>query len=84
MLLTQHYIGNNWAAENFPPMSWCIKHHGIDVALWYSRTIMYSLMLVFLCNQDKRFWQYLLLLGTILYYTAMIQWLFFFDILIWP
>lgn len=83
MLVTQEYIGDCWEEENFPPMRWSIKNFGIDWAVWISRGIMYSLMLVYLLNQHKRIWQYLLILGTILYYTSMIQWLFYFNVLTW-
>jgi len=83
MELTAHYIGCNWHGESFPFMRWSIKFFGINNALWISRFSVYSLLYVYLIKRDSVYWQYLLILGTIVYWLAMIQWLFAFDILSW-
>jgi len=84
MLLTQHYIGNQYNQETFPPMSWTIKTFGIFTAIWISRAIMYLYYWLALVFQKNRHWFYFLILVTILYYIAMIPWLFTLNLCDWP
>ena len=84
MLLTDKYVGNNWKRETFPIMSYTIKYCGIDAALWLSRLVMYLVMFFLLCKSQEREFRYLLYLITILYYTAMIPWLFTLNLVKWP
>jgi hypothetical protein len=84
MQLTQHFIGDNWEQETFPPMSLCIKHIGIYNAEWVSRIIIYSLLFIWCFNRNKKPWRYLLYVGTTLYYAAMINWLFTLNLVSWP
>lgn len=84
MELTRYYIGNNAQSETFPPMRWAIGNFGIDTALWISRAIMYPYYFMTLMNQDKRVWRYALILMTILYWTAMVPWVFQLQLLKWP
>ncbi len=83
MELTNHYIGNDWARETFIPMRLCIKYIGIKQALWISRIVIYSLCFACLLYKDNKHWIYALILGTILYYAAMITWLFDLNIINW-
>jgi len=83
MELTGYYIGNDWEKESFPIMQKCIKYYGINIALWISRGTVYSLLYVYLINNKNQYWQKLLFLCTILYWTAMTQWLFSLGILDW-
>ena len=84
MELTRHYIGNAWEREIFPPMSLSIKLIGIHASLWVSRAIMYTLIYLYFLNWKKRYWYYFLITGTILYWTAMVSWLWSLGFLTWP
>lgn len=84
MQLTRDFIGNNWEQETFLPMRLCIKYIGIYNAEWVSRIIVYTLMFFWCFNHDKKAWRYLLYIGTTLYYTAMINWLFTLELISWP
>ena len=84
MELTRYYIGDNYEIESFPPMSECIKILGIENSIWASRIIMYFYFWLTLMNQNKRRWLYFLIIVTILYWTAMIPWVFQLRILNWP
>ena len=83
MLLTEHFIGNDWDTETFPPMRLCIKYLGIYPSLWVSRVIVYSLTFMYLLNWNKRMWFAFLVTATLLYWTAMTTWLFTLGILDW-
>ena len=83
MQLTQDFVGNNWERETFPLMSYCIKWFGIFTSLWISRFTMYSLMFLYILNRNSRYWNAFLIVGTLLYWDAMTQWLWRFDILQW-
>ncbi len=83
MQLTQDFVGNNWERETFPLMSYCIKWFGIFTSLWISRFTMYSLMFLYILNRNSRYWNAFLIAGTLLYWAAMTQWLWRFDILQW-
>lgn len=76
MILTWKYIGNQFEKETFPIMRLSIEHFGIDSSLWVSRTIMYSYFFVALMKEDNKKWLYFLIIITVLYYTAMIPWLY--------
>lgn len=84
MCLTGHYIANDWEHETFLPMSYCIKWCGINQALWISRICMYTALYCYLVNWKKWKWHYFLIAGTILYWTAMIPWLWRLKYLTWP
>ncbi len=84
MELTEHYIGNNAQNEAFPPMSWCIAEFGIQKSLWVSRIMVYFYLWFTLLNQHKKSWFYFLILVTILYWTAMIDWSFQLELIEWP
>ena len=83
MLLTMHYIGDNWQRETFPLMRYCIGHFGIHPSLWISRVFMYSAFYWYLCKADNKYVQRLLVITTILYWTAMLPWLFSLGYLQW-
>jgi hypothetical protein len=83
MEVTRHYIGNEWSHESFPLMRNCIYYFGIRNSVWISRVFMYSCFYLFLCKIDNKYLQKLLVLTTILYWVAMIPWLFKFHILEW-
>lgn len=84
MELTGYYIGNNFERESFPIMRFTIQVFGIDTALWFSRAIMYVYFFVALINRDKPKWYYFLILVTVLYWVAMIDWLFHLQLANWP
>ncbi len=84
MELTKFYIGNQWQNESFPPMSYSIKHFGINLSVWGSRIIMYTYFMLTLLNQHKRGWFYFLILITILYWVSMIGWVFTLGLCSWP
>lgn len=75
MEFTRVYIGNEWEREVFYPMQTCIKHFGIYPAIWISRIIMYSLFLFYWLYHENKTLQKIMVLSTILYWAAMIQWL---------
>ncbi len=79
MELTRVFIGDQWELETFPPMKYCIKQFGIYNSLWISRIIMYSLFLFYLLNNKNLKLQKVMIISTILYWTAMIGWLDIFD-----
>lgn len=83
MVLTSHYIGNGWQKETFPLMRLCIREFGIEPSLWISRVFMYSCFYLFLCKSDNKYLQRLLVICTILYWAAMIPWLFSLGIIEW-
>jgi hypothetical protein len=76
MILTWKYIGNQFEKETFPIMRLSIEHFGIDNSLWASRILMYSYFFVALIKANNIKWLYFLVIITILYYTAMIPWLY--------
>jgi len=84
MILTQRYVGAFWQFETFPPMSFCIRNFGINISLWTSRIIIYSLIYLTLYLGNKIWWARILVVGTILYWTAMVNWLFFLGYLKFP
>jgi len=84
MQLTREYIGNEWQRETFLPMSLCIKHFGIYISLWISRLIVYPLLFLYFLNWKKRCWHYFLITSTLLYWTAMLSWLWTLGIIEWP
>jgi hypothetical protein len=84
MILTRNIIGDDWWRETFLPMSYCIKWLGIYNALWVSRICIYSLLFVYFLNMNKWAWYYFLVTGTILYWTAMIPWLWTLGYINWP
>jgi hypothetical protein len=83
MMLTMHYIGSNWQRETFPLMRLCISQFGIHPSLWISRVFMYCCFYLFLCKSDNKYLQRLLVISTILYWTAMLPWLFSLNYLTW-
>lgn len=84
MELTRHYIGDRWELETFLPMSLTIKELGIHKAVWASRIIMYILFFIFLETNRKPSIQNAMIVGTLLYWTSMIPWLFTLHILAMP
>jgi len=83
MLLTEHFVGNDWDNETFPPMRLCIKYLGIHPSLWVSRVIVYSLVFLYILNWRRKAWFAFLVTATLLYWSAMTSWLFTLDILDW-
>lgn len=73
--LTTNYIGNNYEQESFVLMAWAIKNFGIYNAVWLSRLIMYPLFFTFLCYQDNKKIQHVVMLLSFLYVTSMWGWL---------
>lgn len=84
MELTAYYVGNEYVNESFPPMRWAIGQISLYPALWLSRIIVYFYIWLTLINQNKKRWWYAIVLVTILYWTAMISWLFQLGIVEWP
>jgi len=76
MLLTGHYVGDDWQSETFPIMRLTIRLVGIHAALWLSRLCVYSFLFAYFLNWRKRCWRYFLITCTLLYWTAMVSWLF--------
>jgi hypothetical protein len=76
MLLTGHYIGDDWQSETFPIMRLTIRLVGIHAALWLSRLCIYSFLFAYFLNWRKRYWRYFLITCTLLYWAAMVSWLF--------
>lgn len=76
MELTRIYVGNCWESETFIPMSYCIQILGIHGAIWVSRCIMYPIFYFYWIHRGNKYLDTLLVLGTLLYYASMIQWLF--------
>jgi len=83
MLLTGHYIGNDWQRETFPVMQLTIRLVGINSALWLSRLCVYSLLYAYFLNRKKHCWHYFLIVCTILYWATMTSWLFSLDYISW-
>jgi hypothetical protein len=83
MELTGHYIGNDWQKEGFPIMSFSIKTFGISSSLWFSRVFMYLFMYYCALNVESRAVRLFLILITLLYWTAMFNWLFVLGFLHW-
>ena len=84
MWLTRFQIGNEWEREIFLPMSYCIKWFGIYNAIWISRIGIYTGLFVYFLNWKKRGWHYLLVVGTLLYWAAMLPWLRALGYVSWP
>ena len=84
MQLTRHYIGNDWQRETFLPMSLCIKYFGIHISLWISRLLIYPFLFLYFMNWRKRCWYYFLITSTLLYWAAMLSWLWTLGIVEWP
>lgn len=82
MSLTDQYVGNRWSHETFFLMAYTIKWCGIDNALWISRIITYAFIYCVLQYPVKLY--NLLVVVTILYWTAMMPWVFFLGIVHWP
>jgi hypothetical protein len=83
MLLTGHYIGNDWQLETFPVMQLTIRLVGINSALWLSRLCVYSLLYAYFLNWKKYYWHYFLIVCTLLYWATMVSWLFSLDYISW-
>src|SRR3972149_7120572 len=79
MELTRVFIGDCWEIETFLPMRVSIEHFGIANAIWISRSIMYTAFFVFLTGYENKTIQKIMILGTVLYWVSMIQWLDFFG-----
>lgn len=84
MEFTRHHVGNNYQLEGFLPMQICIREFGICNALWISRALMYPLFLLFLLFRYKNWICNTLLVVTVLYWTAMLNWLETLGIIAWP
>ena len=84
MWLTRYYIGNDWNRESFLPMSYCIKWFGIYNSIWISRICIYGSLFLYFLNWRKRRWKYFLVVGTILYWAAMVGWLRTLGYTDWP
>jgi hypothetical protein len=84
MMLTEHYVGNLWFNETFYPMSMCIKHFSIHNALWISRVTMYASLLFFMTFRHNAHVCNVVGIFNLLYWTAMLPWLFSLGILKWP
>jgi hypothetical protein len=84
MILTRQVVGDDWWRETFLPMSYCIKWFGIYNALWISRVCIYSSLFIYFLNRKKWAWYYFLVTGTILYWTAMVPWLWTLGYINWP
>src|SRR3990167_11334747 len=76
MGLTTNYVGNNYQNETFWPMQMCIKYLGIYNACWISRVCTYFFILISLFADNIKIWRSLVVTVTILYWTAMVPWLF--------
>lgn len=84
MELTMVYIGDNYDMEIFPPMRWAIKYYGISGALMFSRFLTYGYLYLALLHAPDRRWSLFTLVVCLLYYTAMINWLFRLGLCEWP
>jgi hypothetical protein len=84
MILTWKYVGEEWWSETFLPMRICIKELGIHNALWVSRIIMYSYFWYAVNSWQSKSVQVSLLIFTLLYWTAMIPWLYTLGYVNWP
>jgi len=84
MILTERYVGDNWELETFLPMQICIKEVGIHNALWISRIIMYSYFWICIDFWENKPIQSSLLVVSILYWTAMLPWLYTLKLISWP
>lgn len=76
MELTTHHIGNQWEHETFPLMRVCIKEFGIHNAVWISRICTYVFFLICYIYRQNDKMLYIMFLITVLYYLAMVDWLF--------
>ena len=83
MVLTEHFIGNHWWQETFLPMRECIKAIGIYNALWVSRVCFYLYLWLTIHFMDRKLVRTTLLVITILYWTAMVPWLFTLGYINW-
>ena len=83
MVLTQHYIGDDWQRETFLPMKMSIKWFGIYNAVWISRICIYSLIFTYFMNWKKWRWHYFLICSTTLYWASMVTWLWSLGYLGW-
>ena len=76
MELTMYYIGNQWQNETFPLMQLCIKKFGIYHSIWLSRITTYLYFLISYYYRHNNYYLFSMFLITVVYYTAMIDWLF--------
>jgi len=84
MELTTFHIGNQWQNETFPLMKLCIKEYGIYNAIWISRICTYLFFLVCYIYRQSDKMLYIMFLITVLYYLAMVDWIFNLGIASWP
>lgn len=84
MELTHHYVGDNWQYETFPLMSWTLYYVGINYALWISRICTYAYLYFSILWRHRADVSWLLFVICVLYYCAMVQWLFTLGYLAWP
>ncbi len=84
MELTTYYIGNQWQSETFPLMKLCIKNFGIHNSIWLSRVSTYIFFFICYCYRERDRTIFMMFLITVIYYTAMFDWLFTLDLIEWP
>ena len=84
MILTREVVGNNWQNETFLPMSYCIKWFGIYNSLWLSRIGTYGMLFIYFLNRKSWKWFYFLVTCTLLYWAAMVHWLWTLGYVSWP
>ena len=84
MVLTTQYVGDDYMRETFLPMSMCIQKVGIHNACWISRICIYLFIFASLLLENVKWWRSLVVTITILYWTAMVPWLFHLGYLTLP
>ena len=84
MELTTHYIGDQWEKETFPLMKMSICYLGVYNSIWISRAIMYTFFYICYLYRTNDRLIFLMFLTNVLYYLAMIDWLFNLNIIEWP
>lgn len=84
MIFTERRVGDSWGSETFLPMSMTIKFVGIYTALWASRLCMYTYFWFTMYFRKNRAMRTTLYVITILYWTAMMSWLYTFGWVNWP
>ncbi len=84
MVVTDRCIGDDWEREMFFPMRLAIHYIGIYNALWVSRLLTYLYLLFCIHNREQRLVRSVLYTVTVLYWTSMLSWPYFFGWFNWP
>ncbi len=83
-VLTERIIYDDWQKETFPVAQLSIKLIGIHGTLWLSRLFIYLFVYCSILMKEKYYVRAAVALITVMYWTAMFDWLFVLQILNFP